>query len=90
MTPDKASPQPAGTTVTFTASAGCTGTPQYRFWVKAPGGAWTIAQDYGASSTFVWNTAGKPAGTYQLEVDVRNAGSTASYQAVANVSFALS
>jgi N-acetyl-anhydromuramyl-L-alanine amidase AmpD len=89
MIPDKASPQAAGTTVTFTASASCTGTAQYRFWVKAPGGGWTIAQDYGASNMFVWNTAGKPAGTYSLEVDVRNAGSTASYQAVANVTYTL-
>jgi N-acetylmuramoyl-L-alanine amidase/Y_Y_Y domain len=90
MTPDKASPQPVGTTITFTGSATCVGTPQYRFWVKAPGGAWTIAQDYGSSNTFAWNTAGNSAGTYQLEVDVRNAGSTAIYEAVSNSTYVLS
>jgi fibronectin type III domain protein len=86
---DKASPQAAGTTITFSASASCTGTPQYRFWVRAPGGAWTIVQNYGSSATFVWNTTGKPTGVYAIEVDVRNAGSTVSYEAVTNSTYTL-
>jgi len=89
FSPDKASPQSAGTTITFTATASCTGTPQYRFWVRAPGGTWAIMQDYGASSTFAWNTAGKIAGTYAIEVDVRNAGSTVSYESVSNLTYTL-
>jgi len=90
LTSDKASPQTAGTTITFSAAASCTGTPQYRFWVKGPGGAWTIARDYSTTATFAWNTAGKAAGTYAIEADVRNAGSTVSYEAVSNSTYTLS
>jgi hypothetical protein len=50
---------------------------------------WTIVQDYGASNTFMWNTAGKPAGIYAIEVDVRNAGSTVSYESVSNLAYTL-
>ena len=85
----KASPQPRGATIVFSGSATCLGTPQYRFWVRAPGGSWTIAQDYGSSSSFSWNTTGKPAGSYGIEVDVRDQGSSASYETVANVTFVL-
>ncbi|HEY3195380.1 MAG TPA: hypothetical protein VGK42_09115, partial [Candidatus Dormibacteraeota bacterium] len=60
-----------------------------RFWVKAPGGTWTIVQDYSSASTYRWNTTGLPAGTYGLEVDVRDQGSTAVYETVANLSFAI-
>jgi hypothetical protein len=62
------------------------GTPEYRFWVRAPGGSWTIVQDYGTSSTFSWTPSA--AGTYQIEVDIRNHGSSASYETVANLTFA--
>ncbi len=85
----KASPQPRGATIVFSGSATCLGTPQYRFWVRAPGGSWTIPQDYGSSSSFSWNTTGKPAGSYGIEVDVRDQGSSASYETVANVTFVL-
>ncbi len=87
---DKTSPQPRGTTIVLTGGATCRGTPQYRFWVKAPGGAWTIVQDYSSASTYRWNTTGLPAGTYGLEVDVRDQGSTAVYETVANRSFVIS
>jgi spore germination protein YaaH len=89
LTTDKASPQRAGTAVVVSARATCAGTPQYRFWVKAPGGSWKIAQDYSASSTFTWNTTGLATGTYSLEVDVRDAGSSQAYDTVANSTFAL-
>jgi hypothetical protein len=89
LTPDKPSPQPAGTPIVLTGSASCLGTPQYRFWMRVPGGAWTIVQDYSPSATLNWTTTGKPAGTYNLEVDVRNTGSTAVYETVANVTYVL-
>ena len=90
LTPSPTSPQPAGTAVTLAGSATCTGTPQYRFWMRAPGGTWTIVQDYSASATFNWNSSGWTAGTYSFEVDVRNTGSTATYETVANITFVLS
>ena len=90
LSPNLASPQRVGTSIVITGGATCGGRPQYRFWVRAPGGRWTIAQDYGASATFTWSTAGRRAGTYSLEVDVRDVGSTAAYEAVANATFLLS
>ena len=90
LTSSVASPQAHGTTVVLTGSATCLGTPQYRFWVRAPGGSWTIVQDYSSASSFTWSTAGKAPGTYALEVDVRDQGATSSYETVANVTFVLS
>jgi len=90
LTTSPASPQRVGGTVTLTGSATCAGTPVYRFWVRAPGGAWTIVRDYSPSSTFSWNTAGHPTGAYALEVDVRDAGSTAVYDTVSDQAYTLS
>jgi cell wall-associated protease len=79
LTSDKASPQLVGTTVTFTAtSTGCA-QPQYLFYVQAPGDVWRVAQAYGGP-TFVWSSIA-PAGTYKVDVWVRQAGSGAAYQA---------
>jgi len=89
ISPSIASPQLAGVAVTFTAGATCAGTPTYRFWVAAPGGAWQIKQDYGTANTYAWTTAGLASGLYRFEVDVRNAGSTAAYDTVANATFQL-
>jgi hypothetical protein len=83
------SPQKAGTQIVLTGSASCQGTPEYRFWVKAPGGSWQIKQDYSSSATFNWNTIGLGSGMYGLEVDVRNQGSTGVYERVANLTYVL-
>jgi hypothetical protein len=90
VTTDKPSPQAAGTTIVVSATATCAGTPEFRFWIRPPGGAWRIVQDYSTSATWSWNTAGNARGTYLLEVDVRDHGSASSYDSVANLSFALS
>jgi hypothetical protein len=90
LSADHTSPQAAGTTVVFTGAASCLGTPQYRFWLQKPGGAWTVVQVYGASATFSWNTAGLAPGIYHLEVDVRNQGTSVSYETVSNVTFSVS
>src|SRR5712692_3375337 len=86
---DQASPQQPGPSIVLTGSATCAGAAQYRFWIRPPGGAWGIVQDYGAVATYAWNTSGKPVGSYGLEVDVKNQGATASYETVANLDFAL-
>ena len=86
---DKPSGQVHGTTITLTGSATCGGTPQYRFWVRDLSGRWTIVQDFGSPNTFGWNTTGLAPGTYGLEVDVRNVGSSAPYETVANLTFAV-
>jgi hypothetical protein len=86
LTPSVASPQNAGVPITFTATTGVCPSPQYRFWVQKPGGAWTVAQDYGSSATFAWG-GGTVAGTYGIEADVRNQGSVANYDATKSISF---
>jgi hypothetical protein len=73
------SPAPSGTVITVTGSAGPCDTPQYEFWVLAPGGVWTIAQPYGASATFAWDTTGLAAGQYEIGTWARQLGSTSSY-----------
>ena len=45
--------EPAGSTVTFTASATDSGSnPEYQFWVHGPNNEWQIAQNYSPSGTF--------------------------------------
>jgi len=76
------SPQAAGTVITVTGSAAGCPNPRYEFWVLAPGGSWHIAQAYSAGASFNWITA-PPAGSYQYSVWVRDASSTAAYDAFA-------
>jgi spore germination protein YaaH len=85
---DKTSPQPTGTHVTLTGSATCAGAPQYRFMIQPPGGAWSIAQDFGSGATFAWNGGGA-GGTYGLEVDAKGAGTATSSMDSKQLSFAL-
>ena len=61
----------------ITGSASGCSNPQYQFWILAPGSStWTIAQAYSTSTTFSWNTSGKPTGTYRYSVWVRDASSS--------------
>jgi hypothetical protein len=64
----------AGASVTFTATgAGCSA-PAYEFWLQDPGGAWHLVQGFSSSNTFVWNTSGWSAGTYNIHVWVNQQG----------------
>jgi hypothetical protein len=74
-----ASPQVHGTTITFTAASASCAHPLYEFWIKAPGGSWTIAQPYSSSATFNWSTTGLAPGTYSYSVWVRDSGRSAAY-----------
>ena len=75
------SPAKLGTTITVTGSASGCPNPQYQFWILPPGGVWTLAQAYTTSQSFVWNTTGNAAGTYAFSVWVRDAASSAGYDA---------
>ena len=79
-----------GSVIDFTAaSTGCSN-PQYEFWVRAPAGLWTIAQPYGASPAFAWDTASHLAGAYQVAVWVENSGDpTSTYEAGAGGTYTL-
>src|SRR4029077_5630539 len=82
-------PSPStATQVTWTGgSTGCPN-PRYRFWEAAPGGAWSIVQDYSAITTFTWRSSGG-AGSYRFEVDVRDATEGTVYDVVANATYVL-
>jgi hypothetical protein len=82
-----ASPTAHGTAITLTATATCPGTPTYKFWIKAPLGAWTVVQSYGTANTFSWTPTA--AGTYYLEVDVRDQGATDTYEKVWNIPYSV-
>jgi hypothetical protein len=81
LSADPVSPQPVGSSITVTASpVGCAAA-EYRFWVQAPGGAMqAVTPSFGSSTTYVLNTAGKPAGVWRVNVWARRAGSLASYE----------
>src|SRR5579864_3739593 len=88
ISPDKASPQTGGVTVTFTAtSTGCT-SPEYEYWFKLPGGSYALARAYGGA-TLAWNTNGAPVGAYQIIVWVREIGSSAPYETFAAIAYTL-
>src|SRR4029077_12012390 len=87
---DKTTPQIPGTAITFTGSALCAGTGEYRFWISPPSGGWTVMQPYSTASTWTWTPATSSAlGTYRIEVDARNVGSSVSYDTFATMSFQL-
>jgi hypothetical protein len=80
--PSVAFPVAAGTRVTFTARAsGGTGPLLYQFVTFHPGTGWVIAQPYGAENAFTYSPA---AGQNVVQVWVRNADSTAPYDAWAS------
>ena len=89
LTADKTTPAIFGTlgSVTFTGVAtGGTGPAEYKFRIKDEAtGIWTIVQDFSSINTWAWTPGA--AGTYTIEVRARNAGSTASYEALRTLSF---
>ena len=79
-----------GTTVTITGAASgpnCA-SPQFRFWIKAPGGSWVIVLDYGSTNTYTWSTPAT-AGTYNLSVHARASGSSLAYESFASIPYTL-
>jgi RHS repeat-associated protein len=78
LTSNVASPQVAGTSVTWTATpSGGTSPFTYKWWVSSDAGAnWTQVSDWQTTNTYVWvpTTAGTQ---YRVGVWVRNAPTTA-------------
>ena len=75
LSANRNSPQPPGTTVTFSAIAGGGVTPyQFKWWIVT-GATSTVGSQWSASNTFNWTPAS--GGNYTIRVWARNASSTA-------------
>ncbi len=75
MVANRPSPQPPGTTITFSATAtGGTAPYQYKWWV-ANGTTSTLGRDWSTSNTFAW-TPSTASPNYLITVWARNASST--------------
>jgi hypothetical protein len=58
LTPDRAAPQPPGTTIAFTAGAsGGTAPYEYRFWLF-DGSSWSLVRDWSPTATWSWTPSG--------------------------------
>jgi len=83
-----ASPQVAGTSITFTASSTDCASPAYEFWkLPPPGSAWSVARPYDSAATFTWNTTGLAPGPYRIGVWARQSGSLNTYDSYAILTF---
>ena len=73
LTAGLSSPQPVGTSVSFTATAtGGSGSYEYRWWVLSPGGPWQVVQDYSSGQTFSWTLRSFDSPQVQVAVWIRD------------------
>jgi hypothetical protein len=76
LTPNKAEPQNAGTSITWTASATDPdgGSLYYRFWIKGPatGNSWAIERDWSSINTWTWYTTSSDVGDNVITVWIRD------------------
>ena len=89
LTPNLASPQGTGTSITFAAAAsGGVGPQQYKFLLQSTGGAAQIVQNWGTATTYTWTPAAT--GDYIVTVWARSAGATVdAAQASAQVTYSV-
>ena len=80
-----------GDNVTFNALAsGGSGTYEYQFMAKVvPAGTFVIAQAYGPSAAWTWDTTGASPGIYEIQVFARSVGSTAAVEAINTLVYTL-
>ena len=72
---NRTSPQPVGTTVTFSAGASGGASPYSYKWLVKQNGAWTVVQDWSTSTTLAWTP--NVSGTYAIGIWARSNGVTA-------------
>ncbi|MBW1765240.1 MAG: hypothetical protein JRJ23_10970 [Deltaproteobacteria bacterium] len=86
LSSDLPSPQPEGTTVTFTAQAdGGSGIYEYRFFLKDPLDQWSVVREYSSEPNYIWTATSN--GESAIQVWARNAASDASYQVLNTIPF---
>jgi len=90
LTSNLASPQAAGTPITFSAGASGGVAPlQFKFFVQPAGGTAQVARNWSTEATYAW-TAPETPGTYTITVWARKAGVTANAaQASAAVTYSI-
>jgi hypothetical protein len=91
FTVDHPSPQMKGSILHFTAQgADGSGSYEYQFQRKlSTGTVWSTSQTYSTNNVLMWDTSNATAGTYNMRVMIRNAGSPASYEALAAMNFSV-
>ena len=76
LTPNRPSPQSAGSTVVWTATAidPDRDTIFYKFWLRGPSteNSWKVVRDWSTISTWTWSTYPADAGAYDVYVYVRD------------------
>jgi hypothetical protein len=85
LSPNVASPAPAGTAITWTALASGGVAPlQFEFWrYNYATGVWSVVQPYSPTNTYTWTPAPGDAGTYIIGVWVAGSGFVGSFEASA-------
>jgi hypothetical protein len=79
-----------GGSVIMTGSSATCPNPLYKFWIRDPGAAWSVVQNYSSTTTHTWGPVGTyHVGQYSMEVDVRDSSSTAAYDTVKNITYNL-
>jgi hypothetical protein len=80
-----------GSTVNLLGAASGCYAPNYEILMLPPGGAWTTLQSWFTASpdSYTWSTSGATPGSYQLQLWVRQYGSTSLYETYAATSFNL-
>lgn len=84
---NRVSPQPSGTTWTFSASGSGGSSPyQYRWYIQYENGPWQMVRDYHPLTTYQY--APTQPGTYRIAIWARSYGSTVdAWQAYAERAF---
>src|SRR5262249_31087054 len=75
-------PARTGTAITWTATGvGGTASPlQYRFLMYSEVSGWTVLRDWSTQNSATWTPSASDVGNHLIQVWVRSAGSTATYE----------
>jgi hypothetical protein len=82
ITAAPSSPQPSGTTITFTGTASTCSQPVFLFYVQATGGPWILGRTWGFGP-YLWKTTGNGKTTYNIDVWIRQNGSKSAHETFA-------